>query len=105
MDIDKELIDPINYIEHGTPPCAESDPEAFFPQEVEGNKSASYYNEHGAKLVCKECPYVTRCLTYALLNNEQGIWGGTTEGERRQIKRAMTVNGHKISQINLYIKR
>lgn len=105
MEINDEFINPVNYVEYGTPPCAETDPEAFYPQDFEGSKTASYYNEQGAKSVCRECPYVARCLTYALINHEIGIWGGTTEGQRKTIRRAMAENGHKISQINLYIKR
>jgi WhiB family redox-sensing transcriptional regulator len=101
----KEFIDPTNYVDQGTPPCAETDPEAFFPQDIEGYRAAQYYNEAGAKSVCRECPYMTRCLTYAVQNDEIGIWGGTTEGQRKAIRRAMKLNGHSIQQINLYIKR
>lgn len=72
------------------PQCVGLDPEAFFPQEVEINGkvvSSSYYNEVGAKNLCGQCFYKSDCLAYALKNNEKGIWGGTTENERIELRR------------------
>lgn len=85
-----------DFEEHGTPPCAESDPEAFFPQDrPDGNfmpNRLAYPMEREAKLTCLECPYKLRCLEYALKNEEvQGIWGGTTEQERRKFRRGVPV--------------
>lgn len=35
--------------------------------------------------VCATCPVRTECLEYALaLPEKHGVWGGMTEGERRQ---------------------
>src|SRR5262245_28265876 len=40
---------------------------------------------------CRLCPVLARCLQYAFDHNdiqgEQGIWGGTTAYQRRQIRR------------------
>ena len=70
-----------------TPPCAESDPDAFFPQDdPEGyTRGRRYENERGAKAVCFKCPVRLDCLEYAVRNDVAGIWGGTTESERRRI--------------------
>ena len=38
------------------------------------------------KLCCRVCLVQKECLVYALKNNEEGYWGGTTEKERRRIK-------------------
>lgn len=58
--------------------CAETDPEAFFPE-----KGCS---TRPAKKVCESCPVATECLEYALKNDERfGIWGGKSERERRKI--------------------
>lgn len=58
--------------------CKESDPEAFFPEKGGSTKQA--------KAVCKRCPITEKCLQYALANEERyGIWGGTSERERRNI--------------------
>lgn len=72
-------------------PCSESFPDAFFAEEVEdanGNILGSVYKyEHEAKAICSECPVRLECLKHALKYKEQGIWGGTTERERTNIKR------------------
>lgn len=72
------------------PLCAETDPEAFFTQDIEFEGkivASSYYDESGAKKICGSCSYKVECLLFAIKNNEMGIWGGTTENERREIRR------------------
>jgi hypothetical protein len=92
-----------NFEEFGAPPCAESFPDAFFTEEksesniLRGDKVvvqtwARYDHEKEAKAICAECPYKIRCLEYALKNHEQGIWGGTTERDRRRILTAIKTN-------------
>ena len=44
-------------------------------------------NARDAKRICSSCPVRTECLQEALARHERhGIWGGTTERERRQLK-------------------
>ncbi|MGH8328620.1 MAG: WhiB family transcriptional regulator [Steroidobacteraceae bacterium] len=58
--------------------CAETDPEAFFPDK--GDSTAA------AKRVCAGCPVRAECLEYALQRGERyGVWGGTSERQRRAI--------------------
>ena len=58
--------------------CAQTDPELFFPET--GNRPRE------AKKVCARCPVRAECLTYALTQDRvYGVWGGTTEQERRQL--------------------
>jgi WhiB family redox-sensing transcriptional regulator len=58
--------------------CAETDPEAFFPEKGESTRAA--------RRVCASCGVQQLCLDYALRHREQfGIWGGTSEQERRRI--------------------
>lgn len=58
--------------------CAETDPEAFFPE-----KGGSVRE---AKAVCRKCEVRRQCLEYALENDERfGIWGGLSERERRRV--------------------
>lgn len=66
----------------GVANCATADPEAFFPE-----RGANEYSNVLAKRVCKTCPYKSPCLEWALENKEMGIWGGTTESDRRKIRR------------------
>ncbi|THA82767.1 WhiB family transcriptional regulator [Streptomyces sp. A0592] len=63
--------------------CAQTDPEEFYP-----DKGGSV---RLAKKVCGACEVRAECLDYALANNERyGIWGGTSERERRRIAAAHT---------------
>ena len=60
--------------------CAQTDPEAFFPEKGGSTREA--------KKVCRTCEVRTECLEYALEHDERfGIWGGLSERERRRIKR------------------
>ncbi|WP_456927269.1 MULTISPECIES: WhiB family transcriptional regulator [unclassified Geodermatophilus] len=61
--------------------CAETDPEAFFPEKGGSTREA--------KRVCAGCDVRTECLEYALANDERfGIWGGLSERERRRVRLA-----------------
>jgi WhiB family redox-sensing transcriptional regulator len=41
-----------------------------------------------AKAVCARCPVRRECLAYALQNSQlQGVWGGTSDTERRALRR------------------
>ena len=49
--------------------CAQTDPEAFFPEKGGSTREA--------KKVCLSCDVRSECLEYALANDERfGIWGG-----------------------------
>jgi WhiB family transcriptional regulator, redox-sensing transcriptional regulator len=60
--------------------CAQTDPEAFFPEKGGSTREA--------KRVCLSCDVRSECLEYALAHDERfGIWGGLSERERRRLKR------------------
>ncbi len=41
-----------------------------------------------AKAVCESCPSLTPCLEFALMTNQDtGVWGGTSEDERRKLRK------------------
>ena len=61
--------------------CAETDPEAFFPEKGGSTREA--------KRICSGCEVRAECLEYALANDARfGIWGGLSERERRRLRRA-----------------
>jgi WhiB family redox-sensing transcriptional regulator len=61
--------------------CAQTDPEAFFPEKGGSTREA--------KKICTGCEVRSECLSYALANDERfGIWGGLSERERRRLKRS-----------------
>ena len=60
--------------------CAQTDPEAFFPEKGGSTRDA--------KKICTTCAVRGECLDYALQNDERfGIWGGLSERERRKLRR------------------
>jgi len=63
--------------------CAQTDPEAFFPEKGGSTREA--------KRICLGCEVRDECLEYALSNDERfGIWGGLSERERRRLKRGIS---------------
>jgi len=62
--------------------CAQTDPEAFFPEKGGSTREA--------KRICSGCEVRAECLEYALAHDERfGIWGGLSERERRRLRRAV----------------
>ena len=62
--------------------CAQTDPEAFFPEKGGSTREA--------KRICLGCEVRDSCLEYALAHDERfGIWGGLSERERRRLKRGI----------------
>ncbi|HEV7564821.1 MAG: WhiB family transcriptional regulator, redox-sensing transcriptional regulator [Microbacteriaceae bacterium] len=60
--------------------CAQTDPEAFFPEKGGSTRDA--------KKICATCEVKSQCLEYALANDERfGIWGGLSERERRKLRK------------------
>ena len=58
--------------------CAQTDPEAFFPEKGGSTREA--------KRICLRCDVQDACLEYALAHQERfGIWGGFSERERRPL--------------------
>jgi WhiB family redox-sensing transcriptional regulator len=65
--------------------CRRVDPELFFPISALG---AARPQINAAKQVCGRCPVRVPCLRWALdTGQDAGIWGGTTEQERRLLRR------------------
>ena len=65
--------------------CLTADPELFFPISSSG---LALKQVAQAKAICTRCGIQQACLGYALdAGPLQGIWGGTTEAERRLRRR------------------
>jgi len=65
--------------------CANKPPSTFFPSDGVGVDLA--------RRVCDGCPVKDHCLEYALTNRiDHGVWGGTSERERRRILKARGVS-------------
>lgn len=58
--------------------CQDYPPSTFFPSDGVGVDIA--------RKICAGCPVQGPCLEYALANHiDHGVWGGTSERERRRI--------------------
>ncbi|WP_405063841.1 WhiB family transcriptional regulator [Kribbella sp. NBC_01505] len=63
---------------HDRAACKTTEDPAFYSDKPAEQKKAT-------QRVCGSCPVRRACLASALLNDEQGVWGGTTESEREAI--------------------
>jgi WhiB family redox-sensing transcriptional regulator len=60
--------------------CRDAEPELFF--------STSEVDTASAIRICQGCPVIEECLDWALDTRVRyGVWGGTTERERRRMLR------------------
>lgn len=65
--------------------CRDSNPDLFFPI---GATGTALDQIEAAKQVCEACQVADECLEFALATNQEaGVWGGTTEEERRRLRK------------------
>ena len=65
--------------------CRDAPPDLFFPVSEFGAAAEQITD---AKRICAGCPVRVNCLDHALSRSEaSGIWGGTTDHERRRLRR------------------
>jgi WhiB family transcriptional regulator, redox-sensing transcriptional regulator len=65
--------------------CRDLNPDLFFPVGVTGYAVEQI---EAAKSFCRGCPAKEDCLEFAITTNQEyGVWGGTTEEERRVLRR------------------
>jgi WhiB family redox-sensing transcriptional regulator len=66
--------------------CRNTDPDLFFPV---GTTGPALEQIAAAKAVCRECAAQAECLEFAMATNQEaGVWGGTSEEERRKLRKA-----------------
>ena len=76
------MITPVNWRDDAA--CHNADPELFFPTGTTGPALRQILE---AKRLCRTCPVRIPCLAWALDHSvTDGIWGGTTDDERRAIR-------------------
>ena len=65
--------------------CRDTDPDLFFPV---GTTGPAIEQIAQARAVCATCEVQAPCLEFALVTNQDsGVWGGTSEEERRQLRK------------------
>jgi WhiB family transcriptional regulator, redox-sensing transcriptional regulator len=75
--------------------CQDLDTELFFPV---GKTGPALPQIEAAKAICAGCEARVACLYFAVTTNQEyGVWGGTSEDERRQLRRAWRTRqkGHR----------
>lgn len=78
-----------------TAACRDTDPDLFFPV---GTTGPALEQIAAAKAVCTGCDARSACLEYALATNQDsGIWGGTSEEERRKLRRQWVARQRRAS--------
>jgi WhiB family redox-sensing transcriptional regulator len=84
FDLDQEA-----WMEEGS--CVYANTELFFPV---GSSMKAIKQSNEAKAICNECVVKIDCLEYAIrTNQDSGVWGGTTEEERKSLRREYRKNG------------
>jgi WhiB family redox-sensing transcriptional regulator len=75
--------------------CRDMNPDLFFPI---GTTGPALDQIEAAKGICRVCPVKDPCLEYALASNQEaGIWGGTSEDERRKLRKRWLARRRKAS--------
>jgi len=64
---------------HGRGLCVGEDPDVFFPSHGDPGMEA--------RQICGICPVRDDCLEYSAEADEDGIWGGLDQAERRNLRR------------------
>ena len=77
-----KTVDNLRDLDMSQAACADADPDTFFP---EGKNTRLEIRM--AKAICHDCPIKDACLMVALAEGYVGIWGETTDEERREMKR------------------
>ena len=75
--------------------CRDTSPDLFFPV---GTTGPAIEQITEAKAVCATCEAQGPCLEYAMVTNQDsGVWGGTSEEERRKLRRAWLARQRRAS--------
>jgi len=72
--------------------CTQIDSELYFPQNSGQTNSAT---SQAVIKLCQECSYKAECLEWALVNREDGIWGGTTSDMRTKMRGGIASRTYK----------
>jgi len=79
----------------GSQICAQTDPDLWFPTSLKQTGRL-------AKKLCSACPWKADCLDYALGYDLVGIWGGTTERERVEMRKRLKIKPEPIYSDTLF---
>jgi WhiB family redox-sensing transcriptional regulator len=67
--------------------CVGIDVNMFFTEDG----SSTFQEENFLKRTCAACPVKSECLDYALNHAVLGWWGGTSEYQRKQLRKKLNI--------------
>lgn len=67
--------------------CVGIDVNMFFTEDG----SSTFQEENFLKRTCAACPVKAECLDYALNHAVLGWWGGTSEYQRKQLRKKLNI--------------
>lgn len=77
--------------------CRDTDPELFFPV---GSTGQALLQLSKAKETCNQCTVKIECLQFAIdTNQDSGVWGGTSEEERRALRRQIAARNRATQNV------
>jgi hypothetical protein len=79
----------------GSQLCAQVDPELFFPN----NAGEAVKLKRLVIPICRKCSFQMQCLEYALNSDVYGIWAGTSETDRIQMRRQLGIRVNSMSEV------
>jgi WhiB family redox-sensing transcriptional regulator len=71
------------------PACAQVGGDFWFPEKSDG--SSNSVEMLMAKSICRSCPHQSECAEWGIQKERFGIWGGLSENERRNMRRANNI--------------
>lgn len=80
----------------GAEPCTQVGGDAFFTAE----DAINYHNLDKVKALCASCAMRGPCLEYALHVNVVGVWGGTTDGQRRRMRQQLNISPTPVMKVS-----
>ena len=78
-----------NRVDWSQASCAGISTEEYYPDD-RGN--AGFNRNPALRRVCEGCPIISECVNYALVNEQEGFWGGLTARARRDIRRKYNID-------------
>ena len=84
----------------GTEPCTTIPPEYFYQEDMPDDQRVGYAV---MREMCRTCPIVNECLTWALHREKYGFWAGTTQAMRTQLRKELNIAVCDPEYINDYL--
>jgi WhiB family redox-sensing transcriptional regulator len=87
------MSDPYEFPDLAGASCAEVGFDHFFPPFQQSMKSPEL---RPIKELCDSCPVIQKCLMYALHVEVHGIWGGTINRERKELRKQLGIQSRSV---------